>query len=292
MMKSPLITSLVALSLASTAISPAFAQLDPAAALKTYQQVQQAQQVQSTVGQVSDALGNAPKAKGGLFGCSASGDKQEIGGGVGAVVGGVVGNRVAGSGNRTMGTLLGAALGGAAGAWVGCKLQHKDQVKAQQAAQRAAEQGRSQTWASADTGASGSATVRNVAQNTDLSALQFAPGVQPANGYTGNAASYTTLKATSIRSAPSAKASALGLLPKGTTFLAPAAVQGAPWVLVSQNGVGKGYVPKAGLKASTAVAVGSCRTVHNTIQAGDNQPATEDYRACLGADGKWAMTRV
>ena len=44
---------------------------------------------------------------GGIFGCSAEGDKQTIGAVAGGAIGGLLGNRIAGRGSRTLGTILG-----------------------------------------------------------------------------------------------------------------------------------------------------------------------------------------
>ena len=47
---------------------------------------------------------------------SSNGDRQLVGGAIGAVVGGVFGSQVAGNGARTEGSVLGAVIGGVAGA--------------------------------------------------------------------------------------------------------------------------------------------------------------------------------
>lgn len=47
---------------------------------------------------------------------SSNGDRQLVGGAIGAVIGGVLGSQVAGRGARTEGSVLGAVLGGVTGA--------------------------------------------------------------------------------------------------------------------------------------------------------------------------------
>ena len=45
-----------------------------------------------------------------------NGDRQLVGGAIGAVIGGVLGSQVAGNGARTEGSVLGAVIGGVTGA--------------------------------------------------------------------------------------------------------------------------------------------------------------------------------
>lgn len=86
---------------------------------------------------------------GGIFGCSAEGNKQGIGAAAGGALGAILGNRIAGRGSRFLGTILGGALGAAAGSAVGCKLQKGDQAKAERAVQDAVLTGEDQNWSSA-----------------------------------------------------------------------------------------------------------------------------------------------
>jgi outer membrane lipoprotein SlyB len=229
---------------------------------------------------------------GGIFNCNASGSKQEIGAIAGGVLGGFLGNRIAGSGSRTLGTILGGALGAAAGSALGCKLQKNDQVKAQRAIEAAVVSGKDQSWKSDETGASGTVQVSKTANGTTLDGIKFADGVEPATGYTRVGGTYVTASNANVRAAPAASAKLLGTLPSGQRVWVPASVSGQPWMLVSQDGVGQGYVSAPLLKRSAAQTASGCKMVKQTVDVPGSGAQSETYQACKGKDGQWAMTRV
>lgn len=231
----------------------------------------------------------------GIFGCSASGGKQVPGAVIGGVLGGFLGNRIAGGGSRTLGTVLGGALGAAAGSALGCHLQKNDRVKAERAMNDALAKNQNQTWKSEETGASGTVEVgQAVAGGADLSGISFAKGVEPASGYTKVGASYVTSAAANVRSAPGLQGAVLGQLPAGTRVWVPASVNGAPWYLVAQDGVGRGYVSNSLLSrvATTTAAASGCKMVKQTVDMPGEGSASETYQACKDASGQWTMTRV
>lgn len=226
---------------------------------------------------------------GGVFGCSADGNKQGLAAVIGGAAGAFLGNRIAGSGSRTLGTLLGGALGAAAGSAVGCKLQKNDRDKAEQAARRAIETGQSQSWSNAETGASGRIDVADTASAATLADLRFAEGVEPASSFARVADSYTARSAVNIRAAPSTSSAVRGTLPAGQRVWVPAQVKGQPWLLVSENGVAQGYVSAPLLtRASTA----DCKLVTQSVSVPGEAEQAETYQACKGRDGAWTMTRV
>jgi surface antigen len=229
---------------------------------------------------------------GNVFGCEASGSKQVIGAVIGAAAGGLIGNRIAGSNNRALGTILGGTLGGMTGSWLGCKLQRNAQVKAQRAVEQAAVSGKNQTWSDAESGASGDVKVSKGISATDLAGLKLANGVEPAAAYTSTTGPYVATAAVNVRSAPATTGKIIGKLASGDEIWVPAGVKGSPWLLVSQNGVGQGYVSSALLKPATKAVASKCRTIEHTINTEGAAPATEKLQACPGADGQWTMTRA
>lgn len=242
----------------------------------------------------SDDGGRKVAGIGGIFGCTADGNKQEIGAVAGGVLGGFLGNRIAGRGNRTLGTLLGGALGAAAGSAVGCKLQKDDRAKAERAMEQAVLTGEDQSWSSADTGASGVVEVGSDVQGVSLSDLKFARGVEPADGYTRVNAPYVSSGNVNVRAAPGTTAPVLTRLAAGQRVWVPAAVQGQPWLLVSDGGVGQGYVSAPLLRralTNSKVASG-CKMVKQTVSLPGQGAETETLQACKSSDGQWVMTRV
>jgi outer membrane lipoprotein SlyB len=243
--------------------------------------------------EVLAARGDGGQRSSGLFGCSASGSKNEIGAAVGGVLGGFLGNRIAGKRSRTLGTVLGAGVGVFAGQALGCKLQKNDQVKAERALEEAVATNQSQNWESAETGASGKVDVLSSQTGSGLANLKFAKGVEPASGYASIGKAFTTRGAANIRSKPGLDGAVLGQLPAGTRVWVPASVSGTPWYLISENGVGQGYVSNALVKpAVTQTAANGCKMVKQTVNLPDQGSASETYQACKDSSGEWVMTRV
>ena len=254
--------------------------------------------VETAATAASDVADAAPR-KGGLlgsiFGCASSGNKQTSGAAAGAAIGGLAGNRIAGSGSRTLGTILGGALGAAAGSALGCKLQKNEQAKAERATEEALAKNQNQTWKNDETGASGTVEVSSgAATGAALANTKFAKGVEPAAGFTKIGAAYTATAAANIRSAPATKASSRGKLSIGQSVWVPASVKGQPWLLVSEDGIAKGYVSAPLLKrATTSVASASgCKLVKQTVSTPGSNDQSETLQACKNADGEWVMTQV
>ena len=246
----------------------------------------------STVMEASDNSASSG-GKFGIFGCQSDGNKQVGVAVVGGLLGGFLGNRIAGRGSRTLGTVLGGALGAAAGSALGCKLQKNDQAKAETAMEDALAKGENQTWKSDETGASGKVEVTDGATASGLANLKLARGVDPADGYAKVGKAYVSTTNANVRSAPNLNGKLVGRLATGARVWVPASVEGAPWYLISDNGVGQGYVSNALLKPATVqTAANSCKIVKQTIDVPGSGPASETYQACKGADGSWAMTRV
>ena len=230
---------------------------------------------------------------GGIFGCSADGNKQTIAAVAGGAIGGILGNRIAGQGSRTLGTLLGGALGAAAGSAVGCKLQKNDQAKAERALEQAVLTGKNQDWQSDESGASGRVEIGQDIRGVDLANLRLAAGVEPADGYTKVAGAYVSTASANIRSAPGTGSKILGQLATGQRVWVPAAVKGQPWVLVSDQGVAQGYVSAPLLKrATSATTANGCRLVKQTVSQPGAAEETETLQACKGTNGEWTLTRV
>jgi surface antigen len=228
----------------------------------------------------------------GIFGCESSGGKQVTGAVIGGVAGGLLGNVIAGGGNRALGTILGGALGAAAGSAIGCKMQRNDQARAERAMEDAVATNKNQTWQGDESGASGKVEVSQ-ASGGGLSDIKFAKNVEPASGFSKVGNSYVAAGSANIRSAPNTSASILGQLATGQRVWVPAQVSGQPWLLISDNGVGQGYVSANLLKRSTnSMAAKGCKMVKHTLSNPGEADSSETLQACKGADGQWVMTRV
>lgn len=230
---------------------------------------------------------------GNIFGCQANGSKQEIGAAVGGIAGGLLGNRIAGRGSRTLGTVIGGVLGAAGGSVLGCKLQRNDRQKAERALEDAVATNKSQSWENPETGASGRVEVGQTASGAALSDLKFANGVEPASGYDKVGSAFVSTGSANIRSAPGTNANVVGKLTAGQNVWVPASVSGSPWMLISRDGVGQGYVSSALLKRSaTSTAAAGCKSIRQTVSAPGAESESENLQACKGKDGQWVVTRV
>ena len=230
---------------------------------------------------------------GNIFGCQASGSKQEIGAAIGGVAGGLLGNRIAGRGSRTLGTVIGGVIGAAGGSVLGCKLQRNDRQKAERALEDAVATNTSQSWKNPETGASGRVDVGQTASGAALSDLKFANGVEPASGYDKVGGAFVSTSAANIRSAPGTNAAVLGKLSAGQTVWVPASVSGTPWMLISRDGIGQGYVSSALLKrAATSTAAAGCKSIRQTVSTPGAGSESENLQACKDKDGLWVVTRV
>jgi uncharacterized protein YraI len=125
-----------------------------------------------------------------------------------------------------------------------------------------------------------------------LADLKFADGVEPASGYTKVGNSFTATAGANIRSAPGTGATVLGKLATGQRVWVPAAVRGQPWMLISEGGVGQGYVSAPLLKRATNLVASNCKMVTQTVAVPGEAEQAETYHACKGKDGQWTMTRV
>ena len=241
---------------------------------------------------VTSASPSTPAQRGkgrGIFGCSASGNKQTAGALVGGFLGGFIGNRIADG--SFLGTVVGGALGAAAGSAIGCKLQKEDQAKAEAALETALAKGENQSWQSAETGASGVVEIAASGPSASPAGLRFAPGVEPWGEYQQVGNSFETTMTANVRSRPSLDGRIMGQLPAGTRIWVPALAADTPWYLVSDNGVAQGYVSNALLKQAAAVP-SSCKMVTQTITLPDAKSASESYQACQDKTGQWTLTRV
>lgn len=225
----------------------------------------------------------------GVLGCSAEGNKQQIGAIAGGVIGGLLGNRIGGRGGRTWGTILGGVLGAAGGSWLGCKLQQKDQEKAERALEDTVATGKDQSWSSDESGASGK--VEQVSAPA-LSGIRFASNVEPADSFTKVSGAYVATTTANIRSSPSTTGSILGTLSPGQRVWVPAEVSGKPWVLVSEDGVARGYVAKSLMQQASTATAPNCKLVKQTISVPGSADQTETLQACKDKSGEWVMTRV
>jgi surface antigen len=224
----------------------------------------------------------------GVFGCSAPGSKQKIGAAAGAVVGGIAGNRVV-KGKRVLGTVIGGAAGGALGSWIGCKLQLKDQQKAQKALSQAAAENKSQQWSNTETGASGSATLL---AGGGIGGLRFPQNVLPYSQYDERSGIFAPNGRVNLRAAPSTSSEIVGSINAGENVEVVAGAANSPWLLVSENGIARGYVSEPLMVQQSAALQANCKLIRQEIRTASEGTASQDFKACPDANGGWLITQA
>ena len=236
---------------------------------------------------ISNAAAEVSKSAG-IFGCSATGSKQKIGAAAGAVVGGVAGNRVI-KDKRVLGTVVGGAAGAALGSWIGCKLQISDQRKAQKALEQAAAENKNQQWSSAESGASGSATLL---AGGGIGGLRFPQNVLPYSQYDARSGIYAPSGRVNLRSLPSTTSEIVGSLNPDENVEVVAGAANSPWLLIAQNGVARGYASAPLLVQQSAPIQSNCKLIRQEIRTGSDGAVSQDFKACPDSSGGWLITQA
>ena len=105
-----------------------------------------------------------------LAGCQSGGQKETVGGILGAVGGGLLGSQVGGGKGRLVAVGIGAVAGSMLGRSVGADLDELDRMKAAKTTQDSLEYGKTgttSTWSNPDSGNSGSVTPSRSYQTTE-----------------------------------------------------------------------------------------------------------------------------
>jgi uncharacterized protein YgiM (DUF1202 family) len=152
--------------------------------------------------------------------------------------------------------------------------------------------GESQSWESPETGASGNVEVSSAMSGATLSNLKFANGVEPWSGYRKIGGAFVSTSSANIRSKPGLDGQIVGKLTSGARVWVPAATEGAPWYLISDNGVAQGYVSNALLKRATTETASNCKMVKQTVALANEGSESETFQACKDTAGQWVLTRV
>jgi uncharacterized protein YgiM (DUF1202 family) len=125
---------------------------------------------------------------------------------------------------------------------------------------------------------------------SSLPGLRLAKGVTPLSDYNQGGQTATAAKTAIIRSAPSASSTNLGSLRAGEAAMVSATTRDGAWSLVSQNGVGRGYVSSPLLRG-TANAETGCKTVKQTFDVA-GKAETDTMNACPDGSGGWLFSRA
>jgi len=227
---------------------------------------------------------------------------------LGAGVGALIGSQVGGG----KGKLAAVAVGALAGAWLGGeaanRLTQTDRQGIAQTTNTALETGQAQTWTNPDTGvttrvAVKDSTVERAPMQSD--GLQQRPWQSPPLEYVN--AWYVADQTSNVRSGPGTDYAVMDTVQRGERVAVVGKVSGEEWYMISDAGLGSGYVHGSLLTRvvqqpgdvsalfaqgrdaqGTAVAEErACSVIQQEIILPDGTRESRDMRACRQPDGSW-----
>lgn len=225
---------------------------------------------------------------------------ETTGGLLGGTIGGVLGQVLGKKGDKTVTTVIGAGLGAFIGSRIGKALSKRDRQTMATATQKAVATGQPQSWTGEK--ASGStALVSSERRSSDMAVPVLKDKVTKLPPLDFINANYVAATKANVLGGPGTEYRAVGALKKNDVVTVTGKVQNAPWYLVSQNGIGTGFVAEKALKATTAAptevadATGTvenlqtqvkrtCRTVKQTVTI-KGKEESENVTACQTANG-------
>jgi len=235
---------------------------------------------------------------------------------LGAIVGGVAGTVIGSQFGSGKGQIFAALIGTAVGAFIGSKfaelLGEQDQTSLANSTQQSAVFGTRRAWRNPDTGVSGSTEVKNetkTRKNSQIKVLKDRVEETPPIEFVN--APYRVQKNSNVRGGPGTDYKVVDSVKAGKTVVVLGKVIDADWYLVSQGGVGSGYVYAPLLTEAVdvtpddveqdsgpvspndvvevTVASGqTCRIVTQRVVLADGKEETDDVTVCNGPQG-WQL---
>jgi surface antigen len=236
---------------------------------------------------------------------------ENVGRVLGAGVGGLLGAQV-GSGR---GQLAAVAIGALAGMWLGGEigrhLTQTDQQGIARTTHTALETGQDQSWVNPDTGMQTRVSVqettveRRPIQEANLERrLRETPPLDLVNAF------YVADRNSNVRGGPGTDYAVMHTLERGTPIAVVGLVQGKDWYMVSDDGLGSGFVwapllrpadrqpeGESALRVAARQSSGrslaaerTCSVVLQEVSLPGGRTETQEMRACQQPDGTWVMT--
>ena len=209
-------------------------------------------------------------------------------------------NALPGTGSGAVSKLLPGLVSGSF-----AKLLSGGDIKAHEAAVLGAlATGAIQSWKNPETGSSGKVKVLNEKTSTkdaEIEVLKDRVEQVPPIELLGT--NFTSTGAANVRGGPGTDYKPVGRLAPGTVVTVVGKVKGKNWYMISQGGIGTGFVSAPLLKETPAVAAtteqkpegtrGSfvttadqtCKTVEQSVTQSDGTTKTQVVTACRGANG-------
>lgn len=235
-------------------------------------------------------------------------NKEIMGRLLGAGVGALLGSQVGGG----KGKLAAVAVGALAGAWLGGeaanRLTQTDRQGIAQTTNTALETGQTQTWTNPDTGVTTKVAVKDSTVErapVQSDGLQQRPWQSPPLEYVN--AWYVAGQTSNVRSGPGTDYAVMDTVQRGERVAVVGKVSGEEWYMISDAGLGSGYVHGSLLQpmvqqpgdvsplyaegrdaqGATMAEERACSVIVQEITLPDGTRESRDMRACRQPDGSW-----
>jgi surface antigen len=228
---------------------------------------------------------------------------EDIGRVVGGVGGALLGSQFGGGSGRLVGAAIGGVAGVMLGGEIGRRLDAPQSAGVTQASQQALDSGQPVSWTSSDGAVSTDARVvetqwRPAPQGpSPLGVVATVPAIELIG------APYAARSNSNLRGGPGTDYAVMDTLRAGETVQVVGKVVGQDWLMVSRDGVGRGFVFANLLSPAPAAAAGGVRTastdqmagvrecsvLEQTVRTRDGASETMRARACRDANGQWVL---
>ena len=244
-------------------------------------------------------------------GCaSLENQKEKLGTVVGGTIGGALGSLVDDEDVRKWTTVIGTIVGSIIGREIGQYLDEQDRKRLAESTTVALTTGEVQSWHNPSTGTrarvavTSSETRRETVEMKVLKdRIQETPPLEMVGAY------YQARQNTNVRGGPGTNFVRVGSLSSGQTVEVVGKVRGKSWYMISEGGVGTGFVasrllrpteemvtertvslPAGQITSSNVDAELVCRTVEQTVQLEDGTTREDTVKACQQSDGSWRVS--
>lgn len=244
-----------------------------------------------------------------ISGCNMQSVKEnatELGAVTGAAVGAILAD------NKYVGAVIGAVLGGVIGKSWGDWLDEKDQESVVNSTEDTITTGDTNEWYNPDNGNSGTTEVvstQKQKQMIDMPVLKDRISKVPpldiiGETYKINLKDDGTTGNVNLRGGPGTDYVVVDSLPRGMNINVVGKVTDKNWYMVSENGVGSGFIHSSLLRPAPEEVVTeseqfdkseivqksvdtekTCRTVQQTVTRKDGSERQEEIKACQGPNG-------
>lgn len=231
--------------------------------------------------------------------------KQQMGAVLGATAGAVIGNQFGGN-SKILWTAVGGAAGGLIGNQLGQYLDERDRQRMAEVTEQTIATGQTRTWSNPQKNTRGEARVidtQTKSEPVNVRVLKKKISQVPPLDIMGQ--TYRATKKANLRGGPGTDYETVGTLAPKEVVNVVGKVRDSDWYLISQNGVGSGFISTALLEAApneSPVASGQpiaesdvaeeqvasnriCRKIQQTVSLPDGSSHTETIDACQSPTG-------